>query len=181
MPKIEGILVSLRYLDLQDASTLLEWRNNSKINKYLSNSGEKITLEQQIKWQTNIRKRTDSHDFIIEFNTKPIGACAIYDINKNEAEFGRFIVTNPLGAIDAELCCLNYAFHSLNLNSIICKTVLNNTKVWQQHYSLGFEKVGEDYDARIDQKRILQVITKDKFINFDYSSIEKMLLKFKNR
>ena len=94
------------------------------------------------------------------------------------AEFGRFIATNPIAAIEAELLLLRYGFEHWSLTKIYCCTVKANTKVWQQHTKFGFRIIGEDFDERIEAERVLQEIRLEDYQLFDYSKIITTLKRF---
>lgn len=177
---LEGHIVRIRPIIESDVAFMVNIRNKPENNRYLSNRDQTITIESQKEWMAKRYESIDSIDFIIEIikDNRPVGCMAIYDIVKEGAEFGRYIVENPMGAIEGELLGLRYAFDILNLDKIYCKTVQKNIKVWNQHTKLGFTHVGLDFDSRIQETRVLQSITKENFANFDYSAINKLLKRF---
>lgn len=177
---IEGIKIRLRPMNDDDATFMSELRNNPVNKKYLSNRDQTISLEDQLRWMKGRYASDDCVDFIIELKkeNKKVGNIAIYDVDNNEAELGRYICENSIGTIEAEYLCLKYAFEIIGLNKIYCKTVKKNEKVWQQHFKFGFIKEGEDYDDRISEARIIQTITNDQFSKFDYSPILNLLKRF---
>ena len=177
---LKGNAVSIRPIVRKDAEYMRQIRNCPKNNKYLSNREKKISLNEQLNWMNNHYLSPDSIDFIIEINKnlRSVGCIAIYDIANGTAELGRYIAENPLGALEGELLALKYAFEKLNIEKIYCKTVIKNIKVWEQHLKLGFFKEGEDFDSRIQEKRVLQYLTKEMYLSWDYSKYEKIILNF---
>lgn len=176
-----GICTKLRPINNTDIDYMVALRNKDFNKQFLSNRDQTISRESQSAWMDGRYEAADSVDFIIELlDGKRVGTEAIYDIdNEGIAEFGRYIIENPIAAIEGEYLGLKYAFEILGINKIYCKTVKRNTKVWQQHTQFGFAQEGEDFDERIQEARVIQYITKEMFAAFDYSKILNLLNRFK--
>ena len=68
---------------------------------------------------------------------------SLYTISGTAAgEFGRYIATNPVNAIEAEYLLLKICFEQLGLNAVYCQTNFENKAVWGQHLKLGFKEKG---------------------------------------
>ncbi len=172
----------LREVRYTDASFIANLRSIPALNEYLSSSAP-ITLQQQEKWLLQYFQSKDGFYFIIEnpLLKKSVGTISIYDINedKREAQFGRYICTNPLNSIESEYMILRFCFDIMQLNSIYCKTAEKNEKVWRQHILFGFKDVGSEFYKSKGLFLKLQSITRSEFSDFDYSKIISILNKFK--
>jgi RimJ/RimL family protein N-acetyltransferase len=177
--KIEGLTTSLIEINEGDAAAIIELRNNPSINQFLS-SQVSVSEEQQIAWIKQNKEKEDNIYFkIVDNKTNDFkGTISLYSLENHGAEFGRFIATNPIAAIEAELLLLRYGFEHWGLTKIYCCTVKANTKVWQQHTKFGFRIIGEDFDVRIQAKRVLQEIGLEDYQLFDYSKIITTLKRF---
>ena len=177
---IEGVLTRLEELSADDAADVLRIRNNPENNRFLSNAGQEIKLEDQIKWTAICKEENDNVNFKVLVAGKFAGTISLYDIDENGvAEFGRYIITHPIGAIEGELLLLKYGFETLGLTEIWCKTVKKNTKVWQQHDRVGFKTVGSDVDERINEERVLQVFTSEMYKSANFDSVMAIINRFK--
>jgi RimJ/RimL family protein N-acetyltransferase len=176
---INGLKTKLRPIELNDSKFVCELRNDNNNNKFLS-STRQISIEDQINWLNNFYHNTNDFYFIIE-NKKHEnkGTISLYNIRNNTAEFGRYICNSTQQAIEAEYLLLKFAFEVLNLNTVYCKTLVDNEKIWKQHYKYGFKSISEEYDSTLKQILIVQEITKNDFINFSYNWIEALLNKIK--
>lgn len=177
--KIEGLTTTLIEINEGDAKAIIELRNNPTINQFLSSQAI-VSEQQQIAWITQNREKEDNIYFKIidNKNNNFKGTISLYSLENGGAEFGRFIATNSVAAIEGELLLLRYGFEHWGLKRIYCCTVETNTKVWQQHTKFGFQIVGEDFDERIQAARVLQEIQLVDYQNFDYSKIITTLKRF---
>lgn len=177
--QINGILTALIEIAEQDAADIINLRNNPEINRFLS-SQNTTTLEQQIAWIKQNRIKEDNIYFkIIDLKTNTFkGTISLYDIKDGKAEFGRFIATHPIAAIEAEYLLLKFAFEHFGLNEVYCCTVKDNTKVWNQHTKFGFHIIGEDFDERIQSTRVIQNLQNNDYQSFDYENILKTIKRF---
>ncbi len=177
---IVGENITLRPINLDDDSFVAELRSEKKVYQFLS-SDSPISKEDQRNWiQSFLVNPSEFYFIIIENKTnKKKGTISLYNINNQEAEFGRYISLDAVSAIEAELLILKHGFEILNLQKIYCRTADLNTKVWNQHLQFGFEDVGfEEHSTKKIQLRI-QEITKLNFLSFDYSKIERLINRMK--
>ncbi len=162
----------------EDANDIIKLRNNPLISKYLSGDKE-ITLEDQINWIRN--NNTILNDYywkICNTNNEFCGTISLYNNNDGKAEFGRYICNHPIQAVEAELLVIRFAFQVCSLDEIFCRTVIENVKVWKQHYSFGFKDAGQENFRAKNFILKLQVLTREIFNQFDYSKIDKLIARF---
>lgn len=174
--QIIGENITLRPINLDDDSFVADLRSEVKVYQFLS-SDKPISKEDQRKWiQSFLVNQQEFYFIVIDNNSnKKKGTISLYNINYNEAEFGRYISLDAVSAIEAELLILKHGFENLNLDKIYCRTAELNSKVWRQHLQFGFEDVGfEELSSKKIQLRI-QEISKFNFLKFDYSKIERLI------
>lgn len=177
---IQGKKVSLFSLREEDALPILRLRNDPAYNKHLSNAGKAIELHDQLAWMRKVSDDPHCIDLkIVDNDTGAFyGTAALYDLTPSAGEFGRYLATNAIAAIEAEYLILRLGFETLNLEYIYCNTVADNAKVWKQHLKFGLVHKGEDFDERIGKTRITMGIERDAFERFDYGSILGILDRF---
>ncbi|MCS7210752.1 MAG: GNAT family N-acetyltransferase, partial [Chloroherpetonaceae bacterium] len=99
---IEGLKTNLVEVTEMDAEDIARLRSNPEINRFLS-SQKPISVEEQVEWIRQNRKRGDNFYFKITDKQGAFkGTISLYNIKNHEAEFGRFIATNPINAVEAE-------------------------------------------------------------------------------
>ncbi len=136
--KIEGIFVYLRSVETKDAETILKWRTDPIISKYLHNTEN--DKYKQVKWIEEQRKRQNDFYFIIMSKDEiPLGTIGLYNIdtNNSSAEFGRWICLSPLAAVESAILIHEFGFNMLGLNIILTRTVKENVAVVNFHKRFG--------------------------------------------
>ena len=179
MLSIKGIKTVLSEISEGDAEDIIALRNDPAHNKYLYQ--KPITLEGQKEWIRKNKNAANAKNFkITNMNGDFKGTISIYNIEDGKGEFGRYIVTNPVHAIEAEYLLLKVCFEELGMKSVFCQTNLENKAVWGQHVKLGFCEterkevmVGSNGDVAVTA--VVQVITDEEFRNFDYGKIIKLI------
>ena len=175
---VEGIKTRLIEIDEYDSADIIAFRNNPSLNKYLSSSSE-ITLDMQTNWIKKNAEQMDNVYFkITDLQNCFFGTIALYNISNGKAEFGRYICTNSILAIESEYLLLKFGFSDLKLNLIYCKTVSENKKVSNQHKKLGFETIGIEMNNQLKKELNVQQLTKDNFFKFDYGFIMELINHF---
>lgn len=171
----------LKLVDLNDAPYIAELRSNTGINKYLS-SQEPISIDQQAKWIEQYLRHGGEYYFIIKGGDVSYGTISMYNIEDEakRGEFGRFVCTHPVYALAGELMIIEYAFETLKLDEIYCRTISENEKVWKQHYQFGFKDTGEEL---ADDGRTLKVqsLIAASFRQFNYQPIKNIINRFVDR
>jgi len=165
-----------------DAPDIVKLRNDPGSNKFLFQ--KELTVEEQLNWIKINKDRTDNKNFKVTNNAHEFkGTISIYNIDNKRGEFGRYIVTNPVNAIEAEYLLLVICFDQLGLNSVYCQTNTENQTVWRQHSKLGFRDkstmdvfVGSNSNVLV--KAVVQEITADEFKAFNYEKVLSLIKKF---
>ena len=181
MYKVKGICTQLKEVSLKYLNDIVCLRNDSKYNKYLFQA--ELTVENQLKWMENNKLKGDNFNFVIlDKDDSFKGTISIYDIQNERGEFGRFIATNSINAVEAEYLILKFSFEKLKLKSVFCQTNIDNSSVWQMHSKLGFSTlknietfVGDNHKTKVEA--VLQEITIEQFNEFDYQPIFNLINK----
>lgn len=182
MLSIKGIKTSLIEVSESDAADIVSLRNDERYNKFLFQ--DKLTVEGQVKWIQKIKNNPGEKNFkVVNNNNEFKGTISIYGIVNGTGEFGRYIVTNPINAIEAEYLLLKWCFEQLGVKSVYCQTNTDNSAVWNQHTKLGFRNMGTKEvavgsGAGVIVKAVVQEITSDEFKLFDYQKIIKLISHF---
>ncbi len=179
MITIRGIKTRLEEITESDAADMVKLRNDPSNNKFLYQ--KEISLEDQIRWILKNSNQADAKNFkVINNNNEFKGTISIYNITRNRGEFGRYIVTNPINAIESEYLLLKVSFEMLGLETVYCQTNVQNKSVWGQHIKLGFREtatkdvaVGSHSDILV--KAVVQEITAEEFKAFRYDNILNLI------
>jgi len=179
MITVRGIKTILTELSEEDAEDVVKLRNDPANNKFLFQ--KPITVEDQVNWVKKNKNAEDAKNFkITNLDNEFKGTISIYNIRNGTGEFGRYIATNPVNAIEAEYLLLKICFEQLGLNAVYCQTNFENKAVWSQHLKLGFKEkgrkdvsVGTVGDIKV--QAVIQEITAEEFRNFNYEKIIKLI------
>jgi len=178
---ILGKVCQLTPIVLSDAEFICMLRNNPQNNRFLS-STDYITVDMQKKWLEKNSKTGDYYFKIYNIvKNVDVGTISLYNIHDNSAEFGRYICNDSICAIESVLLLLRFGFAKLGLNTIYCLTAVDNQKVWKQHIRFGFIDCGKEYLEQRGLELIKQIITRDIFVNYDYSRINNIIQNLKER
>ena len=182
MITIAGIKTILTELTEEDAADVIKLRNDPANNRFLFQ--KPITVEQQVEWIKNNKNSDKAKNFkVTDINKEFKGTISIYNIENGRGEFGRYIVTNPVNAIEAEYLLLRVCFEQLNLNAVYCQTNLLNKAVWGQHLKMGFKQTSTKEvivgtTGEISVTAVVQEITAEEYRNFNYEKITKLIKMF---
>ena len=176
---VRGIKTILTELSEEDAVNVVNLRNDPAHNKFLFQTP--ITVDDQVNWIKKNRDAEDAKNFkITNLDNEFKGTISIYNIRDGKGEFGRYIATNPVNAIEAEYLLLKLCFEQLGMKAVYCQTNAENKAVWSQHLKLGFKEkerkdvtVGSMGDIKV--QAVIQEITAEEFRNFDYGKIIKLI------
>jgi diamine N-acetyltransferase len=139
-------------------------------------------VKQQQTWIIeNLRKKDGYYLKIIDLDDNGFcGTVSIYNVKERQAEFGRYICIKSLQAIETEYLVLEYAFNSMNLDRVYCRTAELNSKVWRQHIRYGFSDTGTEifHNKGKELKLKVQEITSDTFRQKDYYFIRQIIQRF---
>ena len=157
---IEGNAFRLRPIADHDAAFVVELRRNPELNRYLHAGSNQV--EGQLAWLAHYYEREGAYYFVIERcnNGMSEGVIGLYDVDldKSSGEWGWWILRpGSLAAVESAYLIYRAAFELLGLNSVYCRTVLDNDKVVSFHDSCGitarkllpqhFELGGHRHDA----------------------------------
>lgn len=178
----KGILTTLKQITVEDAEDIVKLRNDKKFNKFLYQQA--LTIQKQIQWIQSKQGLQNEVNFkVLDIHNNFVGTVSIYNIQNGRGEFGRYIVKNPINAIESELLLLKFCFEDLKMKSIYCNTNTNNVNVWNQHTKLGFkyidkvtEYVGSTADIKVEAIR--QEISFKDYTSFNFDSIYQLINKF---
>ena len=176
--QFKGKNTILRPVTEEDAAAIIEMRNNPSINRFLSSS-KPLTLEDQLNWLRKNLQATDQHYFmILNLDGLPVGTISIYNIKNGSGEFGRYVCTQTVQAVESERMILQIAFDEFGLKYLYCRTAESNEAVWRQHHRFGFTDCGNEFDEQLNFDLHVQGITEDAFQAFNYSKIDQLIARF---
>jgi len=176
---IRGIKTVLTEISAADAEDIVNLRNDPANNKFLFQ--KPISIDEQLTWIKKNKGLEEAKNFkITNIDNEFKGTISIYNIEDGRGEFGRYIVTNPVNAIEAEYLLLKICFEQLGMNAVYCQTNTDNKAVWGQHVKLGFRELGTKEvsvgsNADVMVKALIQEITADQFKQFNYDKIIKLI------
>jgi len=177
---LTGNATILEEVTPDDAQLLCDLRNDPQRNRFLSSTAT-ISIEDQKAWtKMNAAKKDNFYFKVLDKKSGDFcGTVAIYDKVGTKAEFGRYVCTKPLQAIESEFLILKFGFDVMYLDTIFCRTVKDNKNVWNQHYKYGFKDIREEVLGPRKMLHMIQELHKDEFSNFDYSFIDKLIDRLK--
>ena len=125
--------VTIRPLQEQDAYTSVKWRNDPEVFKYTGNTYKnEILLETELNWIRKVVQNKNEYRCAILADNIYVGNIYLTDITNESAEYHIFIGNiNYWGkgvAKKASKCILDYAFKTLNLNSVHLRVKKQNER-----------------------------------------------------
>lgn len=141
---IEGSAYRLRPVMVDDAAFIAGLRSDPERGRYL-HAGAKDAASQAC-WIQNYFKTPGDFYFIVENRAAgaPEGAAGIYNLHpeRKDAEWGRWILRRgSLAALESACLIYRLAFETLHLDSLYCRTVIENASALAFHDSFGVERV----------------------------------------
>jgi UDP-4-amino-4,6-dideoxy-N-acetyl-beta-L-altrosamine N-acetyltransferase len=135
-------LINFTELSLEEKKSLLEWRNNPIIRKWMCTK-EEISLEEHLNFIESLKTKEDRVYFLVKQEMQDIGVVDLTDIKpKRSAELG--IYANPKlkgqGPLLME-CIINYAFHTLELQQLYANVFMENKRAINLYKKLNFKIV----------------------------------------
>ena len=182
MLSIRGIKTILIEITEEDAQDIVNLRNDPANNKFLFQ--KPISVDEQLNWIKKNKGSEKARNFkVTNIDNEFKGTISIYNIEEGRGEFGRYIVTNPVNAIEAEYLLLKICFEQLGMSAIYCQTNLLNRAVWGQHLKLGFRQTGTKEvavgtEGDVSVTAVVQEITGEEFRSFNYEKIIKLIKMF---
>lgn len=169
----------LRPLKAEDILILLSWRNKDDIRKNFIHSAI-IKKDEQILWYEHYLNNPNDLMFIFEetqIYQKPIGAVGLYNVHRNNAEFGRLMIGegDALGkgfGYLATLMTCYLGFSKLDLAKIHLKVFSDNQAAWRLYQKIGF--VNRDDSNTRDRIVISMTLTKQAFYDIHHHFIQQI-------
>jgi RimJ/RimL family protein N-acetyltransferase len=147
MIKKYGIV--LRLVNESDAKFILELRTNEKLGRYLSQTSEDLTLQEN--WIRSYKKRENlgiEYYFIVEDeNGKKFGTTRLYNPAENSFEVGSWIFSqnSPTGmAIKADIICREFGFETFKTKKCNFEVRKDNKSVIKYHKGYKPTMISED-------------------------------------
>lgn len=136
--------ITLRLLEERDLPLTLSWRNNANVRKWFKSSAE-IDFESHKAWFESYKKKSDDYVFISEVSGSVVGQLAVYQIESNKAEVGRFISSPDMsgkGLMKLSLqVFLEFIATTFELKEIFLEVYEDNERAIALYQKLGFKAV----------------------------------------
>lgn len=147
---VEGVCINLVPLTEKEAAKVVELRNKDK-NKYFLNQSYELTVEGQLQWIEEYKKREDDiYWCVYNKNDNFVGTIRIYDIAKDRklCDLGSFMIDENYSgeapyAIEALIMAIDIAFERLGITEIINEDRCDNKVMNSLSKKLGFSFVKE--------------------------------------
>lgn len=160
--------IYLRKMIKDDASSIVEWRNDPEIKKWMFNQ-EDLTIEKHLEWHKKqiASNRIDYMIYDIK-NKQCIGTVNFINIKGGQAEAGKMLGNkNYWGggyAKEAFRLWLNHGFDNLRFKKISVRTLINNIPNIKLNENLGFkikEKIIINQSGKVYPVLIMEIEKKD--------------------
>ncbi|HEY4361778.1 MAG TPA: GNAT family N-acetyltransferase [Bryobacteraceae bacterium] len=140
---VEGHAFRLRPVELSDAGFIVELRTDPLRNRYIHRGA--VDVRAQEDWLEEYFQRPGDYYFVIENRStrEREGTVGIYDLDleARAAEWGRWIVrSGSLAALESACLVYSAAFDVLDLDSVYCRTILENKPALAFQDSFGVER-----------------------------------------
>ncbi|WP_086296298.1 GNAT family N-acetyltransferase [Campylobacter devanensis] len=166
--------IKIEKLKLKDIEILRKWRNNPKISSLmLSQNGEYITKEQQLKWYDSIKDKTDALYYMVFVDEIAVGYFCFQQIANKCAVPGEILVI-PSQMDQARITfgayCAVYdmAFEILGLEQLKAYSKLENKRAIRMARLLNFQT------THTDNQCIYFELDKDDYYQMRNSLIAKL-------
>ncbi|SDO85197.1 Protein N-acetyltransferase, RimJ/RimL family [Paenibacillus sp. yr247] len=165
---VQNYGIRLRPVTMDDAEFIFELRRDPKLAKYIGEFDEQFSVH--VAWLKRYFEREGDYYFCIETvrSNTPIGTIAIYDRNRDIAEWGRIIMNSTFPAAPGSVWLMYHvAFDILGLSSVYSRTVINNKQVVSFHDNSGAERSGIEPEGITIQGKpmdmIIHTVTADRW------------------
>jgi len=143
--KIE--LINFVNTSLEEKKMILEWRNHPNIRKWMYNQ-EEIELDSHLQFIDSLKYCQDKLYFLVKMDKQYIGVIDFTNIDYHNKSTYFGLYSNPnlkiagIGTILLKTI-LNYAFNTLNMNTLKLEVFEINKKALNLYKKFNFKKTGE--------------------------------------
>ncbi len=143
----DGQIVSLRFINENDASVLMQLNNDAEISKYVVGNPKQVTLQEQMQWMEKIKSEKNTKRFIVEYSNEPVGTVIISNIDllNSSANLNIKLLSCARGkgiGKNSVRLALKYCFDELGLFCITAHVLSYNTPSLALFESCGFTREG---------------------------------------
>jgi RimJ/RimL family protein N-acetyltransferase len=138
---MDGHAYRLRPVEAEDAAFILDLRADRERSRYLHRVSNDLAAQRR--WLKDYFERPGDYYFLIENREtgQREGTAGIYNLDRIFAEWGRWIVrAGSLAALESACLIYRVGFEVLGLESIYCRTIVENTAAVGFHRSFGLER-----------------------------------------
>lgn len=152
----------IRNICAEDLPMLLEWRNSPRIHKKMF-TDHKITPDEHQAWFKRIHNDSIKKNFIFTYEGKAVGymGYSVFDKDKNIYSAGSYIGEPSKCPVNAGLFLFyisaEYAYTTLNIETLCIEVLADNKKVLKIHQSLGW-KPDHDYDSYVMKDGVQRLV-----------------------
>jgi RimJ/RimL family protein N-acetyltransferase len=184
---IEGYSYCLCPVAIEDAPFIVETRlEDMDRNKYINRISSDVQLQEE--WVNKYFDIPDDYYFVVKnkLTNRKEGLIAIYNINDNIGEWGRWVLKkDSLASVESFYLICRMAFEQLKLNEIFSRTIVDNQRVVAFHDSVNAKRrrVIPQYVTieNIVYDSVEHFVDKEHFLAVIKPRLEKMLQKFLER
>lgn len=139
---VERFGIRLRPITMDDAEFIFKLRRSPELSKYIGEIDSRYAVHEA--WLKEYFHREGDYYFCIELlSGVPIGTIAIYDIDGQAGNWGRWIISPLIPAAPASVWLIfHVAFDILGLSSMFSNTVIENASVVSFHDHCGLPRTG---------------------------------------
>ena len=147
LPKLEGELVFLSPLFLDDAECYAAWLNDLRTTRYLTLSSVQVSVHGEREALEGLSKE-HNYAIIEREGGKLLGNCGLMDVDhlNRTAEVGIFIGDEGMRGkgfgTEALRLLADYAFNILNIQNLMLRTYDYNGRGIRSYEKVGFREVG---------------------------------------
>ena len=170
---VEGDKVALGPMRRDLIPRYQAWINDVATLRFLANINRPLTLDEETAWYDGLSKRSDIVAFTIYAlpDYKPAGIVNLLHVDpaNRRCELGIMIGESTmrgkgLGTEGVRLA-VDYAFHVLNLHSVMLETYEFNQAGLKAYSRAGFREIGRRREARYHAERFWDVIMMDVLVS----------------
>ena len=149
---IKGKNIKFELVEENEAEMILNLRNNSNLNKFISKID--LNIEKQKEWIREYKKREkEGEDYYFSIkeleNDSILGYIRVYNIDKNNktCEWGSWVMKEDKpasSALESVILIYDFIFNILKLEKAFQSVMKGNRKVMLFHKAYGVKKVADD-------------------------------------